>query len=91
MSNIDVAALYRMFKLLDESKRTETKHPATQVQPLGLPEQLPVPPQGPSPARFRHRPTLRTAPEFTLLVRSTEEVKNRLDDMSAAINDLHNT
>jgi hypothetical protein len=85
MSNIDIAALYRTFKLLDKSKLPESdqsKHPATQAQP---------PPQGPSPAQFRpssHWQTLRN-PEFTTFVRSTEEVKIQLDDISAAINDLH--
>jgi hypothetical protein len=87
ISNIDVVALYRMFKLLDESKLPESdqpKHPVTQAQP---------PPQGPSPARFRPSSHLQTLqnPEFAIFVRSTEEVKIQLDDMSDAINNLHVT
>jgi hypothetical protein len=91
MSNIsevaDFATFYRMYKQLEsENQRLEgiqPQHPTTQAhRPL---QQLS--PARPWPQPYRQTP-LRNAPEFKTFCRTFDELKKRLDDICAALNNL---
>jgi hypothetical protein len=94
MSNInkvtDFATFYRMYKQLEsENQRlegTQPQHPTTQAHR--------PPPQRLSPTRLRPQPQLyrqtplQNASEFTTFFRTFDELKKRLDDIRAALNNL---
>jgi hypothetical protein len=91
----DFAAYYRMYKQFESAnQRLEGIQPQPSVGPQQPITQVQRPPaQRLSPARFQPQPyqqSLRNAPELSSFFRAIDEVKKRLDDISAALNSLQN-